>query len=129
MKGFDIGDTYTNRKAARTFVHFIAEAIRREMRQECCKAKFLTVLSDGSTDSSVLEQEIVYCRFAHEGEVLTQFLALQSVKKADAVNIAATIDTVASQTLSKDWKDKLVALGTDGASVMLGRQNGVVAKL
>ena len=61
--------------------------------------------------------------------MLTQFLALQSVKKADAVNIAAAIDTVASQTLSKDWKDKLVALGTDGASVMLGRQNGVVAKL
>ena len=90
------------------------------MRQEHCKAKFLTVLSDGSTDSSVLEQEIVYCRFAHEGKVLTQFLALQSVKKADAVNIAATIDTVASQTLSKDWKDKLVTLGTDGASVMLG---------
>ena len=61
--------------------------------------------------------------------MLTQFLALPSVKKADAVNIAAAIDTVASQTLSKDWKDKLVALGTDGASVMLGRQNGVVAKL
>ena len=33
MKGIDIGDTYTNRKAARTFVHFIAEAIRREMRR------------------------------------------------------------------------------------------------
>ena len=88
MKGIDTGDTYTNRKAARTSVHFIAEAIRREMRQEYCKEKFLTVLSDGSTDSSVLEQEIVYCRFAHEGKVLTQFLALQSVKKADAVNMA-----------------------------------------
>ena len=80
MKGIDIGDTYTNRKAARTFFHFIAEAIRREMRQEYCKAKFLTVLSDGSTDSSVLEQEIVYCRFAHEGKVLTLLCQTVAVK-------------------------------------------------
>ena len=56
MKGIDIGDTYTNRKAARTFVHFIAEAIRREMRQEYCKAKFLTVLFDGSKWKKVMKK-------------------------------------------------------------------------
>ena len=101
------------------------------MRQEYCKAKFLTVLSDGSTE---LQTVLFWNKKLSTVDLLMkakcwQFLALQSVKKADAVNIAAAIDTVASQTLSKDWKDKLVALGTDGASVMLGRQNGVVAKL
>ena len=56
MKGIDIGDSYTNRKAARTFVHFIDEAIRREIRQEYCKAKLLTVLSDGSKWKKVMKK-------------------------------------------------------------------------
>jgi hypothetical protein len=129
MKGLDIGSTYLNRDAAKMFTHFIAEAQRNEMRSTYKTAKFLTILSDGSTDSAVIEQEIVYCRYAVRGKVHTQFLGVQSVPKADASGIAHAIDSVARQRLDINWKDRLVALGTDGAAVMLGKNNGVVAKM
>ena len=45
-------------------------------------------MSDGSTDSAVIEEEIVYARY---GKVFVHFLGLQSVAKADAENITAAI--------------------------------------
>ena len=129
MKDLEIGQTYLNRHAAKTFVHFIAQSLRNELKEAYETAKFLAVMSDGSTDSAVEEQEIVYCRFGTGGKVYTQFLAVQTVKKADAQTISLAIDSAVSSTLDQNWKDKLAAIGTDGAAVMVGKNTGVVKRL
>ncbi|CAI5460812.1 unnamed protein product [Closterium sp. Yama58-4] len=55
------------------------------------------------------------------------FLALLSLEHCDA---AALYDTIVKCLWSKDMSmDKLVAVSTDGASVMTGKKNGVVALL
>ena len=127
-KGVDIGKTYHNADMAKEFVHFIAEVEREEIRKKYYSAKFVSLLSDGSTDTSVLEQEIIYMRFSHRGILNTYFIGIEPVPKADAAHINDAIDNVASQ-IDKDWKNKLISVGTDGASVMTGNISGVVKKL
>ena len=91
-------------------------------------APFLSIMSDGSTDSAVLEQEIVYTRFAISGQVFVKFLSLQAVEKGAATNIKSAIENAVEEYLP-GWKEKLVAIVSDGASVMQGRKGGVIALL
>ena len=90
-------------------------------------APFMSLMSDGSTDSAVIEQEMVYTRFAIDGEVFIKFLSVQSVEKAAAVNIKKAMEDAVDEYLP-GWRSKLVAIGSDGAAVMQGRKGGVVTR-
>ena len=48
--GVDIGTTYTNEAARRSFVHFMAETKRGELINTRTKADFFSLLLDGSTN-------------------------------------------------------------------------------
>lgn len=51
------------------------------------------------------------------------FVEVKAVSKPDATHIAEAVCSI------MDWKNKLVALTTDGASVVTGVHNDVVTKL
>ena len=126
----DLGTTYRNDKAAQNFTHFIAEVERLKLVSQIRDSKFLAVMSDGSTDKSVTEQEIVYVRMANKGLVKEHFVSIESVEKADAGGVLAAIETSMVHAAGQpDWKSKLVAIGTDGASVNTGKNTGVVKRL
>ncbi|XP_032364193.1 zinc finger protein 862 [Etheostoma spectabile] len=128
-KGLKIGETYTNDYQAKEFIHYIAEDERRKMRARLSDGKFISVMSDGSLDSAVMEEEMVYVRSASEGKAKVDFVGVKAVSKPDATNIAEAVCSIMESGVSTDWKNKLVAITTDGASVMTGVNNGVVAKL
>lgn len=128
MKGIDLGETYINRNSCVTFISFIAKTVKEKLKSTLATCKFLSVLSDGATDCSVIEQEIVYVRFAQRGSVTTQFVSIQAVEKADSQHITQAICT-AMDGVDEQWQTKLVATGTDGASVMLGSNTGVATRL
>ena len=73
MKGIDIGKTYRNHTQVRCFVAHIAAVERSHIHNQFADARFFSLLSDGSTDSAVIEEEIVYAKYAKEGVVFTQF--------------------------------------------------------
>ena len=125
-KGLKIGETYTNEYQAKEFIHYIVEDERRKMRARLSEGKFISVMSDGSLDSAVMEEEMVYVRSAGEGKVEVDFVGVKTVSKPDATNIAEAVCSVMDSEVSTDWKNKLVALTT---SVMTGINNGVVTKL
>ena len=105
---------------------------RLEMVEQLKQAKYLTLLSDGTTDSSVSEQEIIYVRYCTEGNIKVQFLGLQQVERANAEGITqAIMETVEQQgdMSREEWTRKLVGFGSDGASVMVGKKGGVAAHL
>ena len=57
-KGIATGSTYVNRKQARVLnqgVKHIAVADRKTLQSKIAAAKFLSIMSDGSTDTSVIE--------------------------------------------------------------------------
>jgi hypothetical protein len=51
----DIGTAYLNENAAKSFCHFIAESRQQE---NLAKAKFFSLLMDGSTDSGNIADEL-----------------------------------------------------------------------
>ena len=90
---------YASRHSAETFTGFIAKAEQQKIREKFKEAKFLALLSDGSTDKAVIEQEIVYCRFAIEGIIHSHYLSL--VDKPDAESIYSSIKASAKKILGE----------------------------
>ncbi|XP_063448448.1 zinc finger protein 862-like [Mytilus trossulus] len=68
-KGLDIGQTYLNSNSAKEFSKFIALTELNKIAQIIQSSKFVSILSDGSTDCSVTEVEIVYARICNAGEI------------------------------------------------------------
>ena len=128
-KDVNIGTDYINDKQAATFCHFIAEIEMKKLRDIFERAKFISLISDGSTDSASIEAEILYMRSVIDGVVNVKFICVRNVSKADAETITRTIDQAMKLYVDDDWKKKLVGMGTDGASVMRGKVGGVVSRM
>ena len=89
-------------------------------------------MCDGSTDSAVIEEVMVFIRYINSGHIQSCFVSLGAVEKGTAVNIAAAIKHACQTFLGlegADFTKKLVGFGSDGASVMQGRKGGVAALL
>lgn len=126
QKGIALGATYRNKTQAKEFTQYIAEAERNEIREMLKNTRFLSIMSDGSTDSSVKEEELVYVRWSHKGKI--EFVGIKSVEKAEAAHITSAIRDI-MEGVCEEWESKLVALATDGAAVMVGAKSGVVSRL
>lgn len=130
-KGLNIGATYINDKSARLFTQAIADTERERVKTEVEGSKFASILSDGATDSSVTENEIVYVRVCKQGTVSVKFMGCMSAEKVDAEGILNALERAVQFTGLKwvELLNTLVALGSDGASVMMGVRKGVAALL
>ena len=90
LNGVDIGTQYTNDKRAREFVGFIADAMRQSQSEELGQVRFMSVMSDSSTDRSTDEKEIIYIRYLNQ-EGLPQ-------------SLYAGLGALESAHLSKCWR-------------------------
>ena len=72
-KGLFLGETYRNEKACKEFIHSIANMEKDKVTAEMKYVKFITVVSDSSTDVSVSVNEIVYLRCCRQGIVREDF--------------------------------------------------------
>ena len=61
--------------------------------------------------------------------IVVHFVGIKNVAKGDAQTIERGISTRHIYFGGNSWESKLVGTGTDGASNMLGKNNGFVAKL
>ena len=127
MKNLRTLQSYNNSEYATTIVYYIQQSEADKIREQLTSTSFLTILSDGSTDSAVMEQEMVFARFVTEGgQVEVKFLGVKDCEKANAAGIFQAIKSAVTTFLDWDiFLAKLVALGCDGASVMVGQKNGV----
>lgn len=130
VHGVKIGESYCNDKQARTFISFIYEEQRHNIAVEINETDFFAVLADGSTDSSVVQEEIVYVKYLHDYYPETVFVVNKPLEKADAESITAAVVSAMKDELEvPEWQDKLVGCALDGASVNLGRLSGVAVRL
>lgn len=109
---------------------FIKQAERRKMVGRVQGSKFVSVISDGTTDSSITEDEIIYIRHSCDGTINMDFVALAGVTTANAVSIYnATLHALRErmEMSEAEVSRKLVGFGSDGAAVMLGKTGGVAA--
>ncbi|KAG8195941.1 hypothetical protein JTE90_001172 [Oedothorax gibbosus] len=130
--GVDISETYNNDKQASTFISFISEEIKEEIRASLEKSNFFSIMADGSTDRGTCEEEIIYIQFLENGEVVTKFVTLQPLKTADANGIEHAISDAMLNYLrlsQENTKTKLVACVLDGTPANFGEKNGAFIKL
>ena len=116
---------------AQTFTFDIEEVLRQRMETTFITVHFLAIMMDGSTDKAIIEQEIVYVRYATKGVVKEQFVSLQHVEKADAPGLLQAVDRArVNCAWERHWRQKVVAISTDGESVNISEGNiGVIQRL
>ena len=91
---------------------------------------FFSIIDDQAVDCGVIEEEIIFLRNLESGLAVNRYATtVQWVMSSDAAGVLAIIERGLVDIGLDNWKDGLVACGTDGASVMTGVRNGVVAKL
>ncbi len=92
-----------------------------------------SLLIDDMTDISTKEQMIAFIQCVYEGEIQTDFLFIEDIhQKGDSTSAnAATLLKVVTETLAELGLtlEELVAMVTDGASVMTGPKSGLSARL
>ena len=107
----------------------LTESHRPQVADEIKKTKFVSVTSDGATDASIIEQEIVFVRYSSKGEPVAKFAGLRQPVSPDVTSLfQAIMEALEDVGLNKEGLEKkLVGFGCDGASVMGGKKGGVSA--
>ena len=124
-----IGESYTTDRAAAKFVNVIGQITRESLNADLAKARYYSILNDGSTDVSTTEQELVYVLFLQDGTPVIKFMGVESQVQADAEGLQTAIETSFSRLGISCFPDRLVGLNIDGASVNMGVHAGLGAKV
>jgi hypothetical protein len=144
--GVDLGSSYKNPPAAKSFIHFIAESQRQDFIAVLSSVPYFSFLMDSSTDEGNVEQEVFALQYCNINDTLLEitsncrFFAVLSPEKTDAdglikcLDVALKplgIDDVKDQKLILEVKDKPILVGgmTDGAAVNIAQRNGMRGKL
>ncbi|KAK9674651.1 protein of unknown function (DUF4371) [Popillia japonica] len=102
----------------------IAAALKDELITDIGNSSYSLII-DESTDMSVNQYLCLSVRYFSEvkAKVVTTFLGIVEVKDANAVGLANTLTDYIRKTGLK--VENLLALATDGASVLCGSKNSV----
>ena len=73
------------------FCHQIAQVERGRTQKLFYGTRFFSVMMDEATDTSRLEQCILFVRFSAYGKIYTKFVGIDSVIRADATQLTAVI--------------------------------------
>ncbi|KAI8522188.1 hypothetical protein Bbelb_019420 [Branchiostoma belcheri] len=109
----------------------IGECMKEESVAKVRQARFFSVMSDSSMDRSILDQELVYMTDLEDGVTVSRLVNIVSLQHAHATGITdAILEGLENVAVTRDdLRRRLVGFGSDGASVMIGVNNGVAAKL
>ncbi|CAI7753675.1 unnamed protein product [Closterium sp. NIES-54] len=88
---------------------------------------WIGISCDESTDRSRGKHLMVFATFMKERAVVTEFLALLTIHKCDAGSLFAVLLSHLDN-IGIDLQ-RIVAVSTDGAGVMIGSQSGLVVRL
>ena len=111
----------------------LGDTVKQTLLKKARKAKRFGLLMDEVTDITVSSQLISFIQFwdQENSSVTTMFLSSQNVLEDFASCNSEAITELVKKDLAACNLDisRLMGLSTDGASVMVGKNNGVAAKL
>ena len=89
--------------------------------KECLlNGKYYSILQDGSTDTSISEQELVYVLFLNDGRAVLKFLRIENPQAAEAPHLVDWVKDTFHHFEIVEFSSHLHGLNVDGASVNLG---------
>ena len=126
-KYLKLPDSWRSKNYAFEFLECINSVVKEICMQEIRESKFHTLIVDESTDISVTKMLIIYIKYrpARTKSHRTVFAGMVKLTACDSGSIFSAIKEF-YMTNNLDFQ-KMVMFTSDGASVMLGRRNGVAA--
>ena len=124
-----VSHSYRNDRAAAQFVDTIGKEMKDSFVKDLLDANYYSVLTDGSTDASITEQEVVYVLYLSGGEPKVKFLGIEAPEQATADGLKENIEKAFQNIGITPMYDSLANLCVDGASVNTGIHNGLGAKM
>ena len=109
----------------------MGKVIKEKITKAANEAKCYGLMVDDVTDIQVKEQNIIFIQYVENANVQIRFLAVKDLMEDAASPNTKTITDNIKEELPKDDLDiqKFLSLASDGASVMVGKNNGVAALL
>ena len=118
---------YTSPEVVKDMQLSISHCIKDDIQKELLQSPVYGILTDEGTDISTTSSLILYTYYVFNGFRKLRFLANVELSHCDASSLYAAILNVL-----KDYgvsSSKCLGFGSDGASVMTGKENGVAALL
>ena len=131
--GVTLGNGYRNENTGGVFIDYISKTLCNSLKSKLEKVNFYAILTDGSTDTSISDNEAVFVLYFDPSppgldkiKIMTSFVKLVHMKSADAPGVIECMkDAFTCIGIEEDFYAKLVGFGSDGASVNRGRKEGV----
>ena len=120
-----LGASYSTPNACAYFADYIGKVMREDLKKLISKENYFSVLSDGSTDSAVTEQETIYVLFISKGTPVLKYLSIKNAKNADAPDLKSILEIVLNRFGITYYFGKLVGLNLVGASINMSKHNGL----
>ena len=131
LNGPGVWGTYHNDKAAEEFITHIAGVYQDNLQKQLHNSDYFSVYCDGSTDRSESEKELVMVRVIADFYPVVKYLKLvePANTKADGILAAITGAFADFGFSAREYKQKMIGFGSDGASVIMGARRGVIELL
>ena len=120
--------TYTSKRIVAEFLQCLSSVIESEKLDNLKCSPFFSLMTDESTDISVLKQLVIVAKYIlPSGKIETSFLHIDDIADGTAETIEGAI--VAFMETNGLDINKLRLFGSDGCAVMVGRVSGVASRL
>jgi hypothetical protein len=133
INGIKMGVTYSNDKACRDFIRHIAKDLReKKTKTPLHTSPVCSILLDSSADMSNTENANFYVRYFDPNQLVakTEFFGIEKMSASDAATYHQAVKNILERHANgTETYKKLVGLGTDGASTMLGERTGLKARM
>ena len=138
--GVDMGTSYTNEVAGKTFCHYIAESRREDLTKRLSEVRFFSLLMDGSTDSGNIDDEmflVLWCDVDGSDEKVHTRMNFFAVCRPQETTGKGLFDCMTGAlgklgiaAIDPDACKNLIGIGTDGASANIAAagMKGLVEK-
>ena len=79
--------------------YLIGTVLETDLLSSVKKAQYMSVLSDGSTDVTNVEKELIYITFVEDSLVTTKLLDIRDVRHADAAGCLSGLTLMSRRNL------------------------------
>ena len=118
--------SYLNDRAAGNFMDVVGDIMKQRFVVRLSKANYYSLLTDGSTDAAVIEEELEYVLFLDvDGRPKVKFMSIETPKHTTADGLKDIIEISFNRIGIENYSNKLYGFNVDGASVNMGLHRGL----
>ena len=117
---------YRSDREAVEFVDCVGKTMKEDFVKDILNDRYYSILTDGSTDASILEQEVLYVLFlSSSGVAVLKFLSVDTPQHAHADGLKQCIEDSFQRIGIPSVSSRLASMNVDGAAVNTGIHSGL----